>query len=98
LDFVQVHGTVFGRQLHSLPFVRTNNSTTITVFRRPTNAFKADDDYPPRKDRLFIYLAPLFHWKTQPASVFSHAMPCEKLRICLEYTATEITKDRCLFS
>ncbi|EJW79527.1 hypothetical protein WUBG_09563 [Wuchereria bancrofti] len=90
----QVQGIVFGRQLHALPFVRTTNSTTITVYRRPTNAFKMDDDYPyikrtelPRKDRLFIYLAPVFHWKTQPISVFNHAMSYEKLRICLNYTA-----------
>ncbi|EFO18506.2 hypothetical protein LOAG_09989 [Loa loa] len=91
---LQVQGVVFGRQLHALPFVRTTNSTTITVYRRPTNAFKVDEDYPyirrtelPRKDRLFIYLAPVFHWKTQPISVFNHAMPYEKLRICLNYTA-----------
>ncbi|VBB28872.1 unnamed protein product [Acanthocheilonema viteae] len=83
----QVQGVVFGRQLHALPFVRTTNSTTITVYRRPTNAFKVDEDYPPRKDRLFIYLAPIFHWKTQPTSVFNHTMPYEKLRICLNYTA-----------
>ncbi|VDK67907.1 unnamed protein product [Litomosoides sigmodontis] len=90
----QVQGVVFGRQLHALPFVRTTNSTTITVYRRPTSAFKADEDYPyikrtefPRKDRLFIYLAPVFHWKTQPTSSFNHAMPYEKLRICLNYTA-----------
>lgn len=42
----QVQGVVFGRQLHALPFVRTTNSTTITVYRRPTNAFKVDEDYP----------------------------------------------------
>ncbi|CAG9539588.1 unnamed protein product [Cercopithifilaria johnstoni] len=90
----QVQGVVFGRQLHALPFVRATNSTTITVYRRPTNAFKVDEDYPyikrtefPRKDRLFIYLAPVFHWKTQPTSLFNHAMPYEKLRICLNYTA-----------
>uniref|UniRef100_A0A0R3RWM0 Uncharacterized protein n=1 Tax=Elaeophora elaphi TaxID=1147741 RepID=A0A0R3RWM0_9BILA len=84
---LQVRGVIFGRQLHALPFVRTTNSTTITVYRRPTSAFKADEDYPPRKDRLFIYLAPILHWKTQPISVFNHAMPYEKLRICLNYTA-----------
>uniref|UniRef100_A0A915PC55 Uncharacterized protein n=1 Tax=Setaria digitata TaxID=48799 RepID=A0A915PC55_9BILA len=98
-----VQGIVFGRQLHSLPFVRTVNSTTVTVYRRPTNAFKADDDYPyikrtslPRKDRLFISLAPVFHWKTQPLSVFNHAMPHEKLRICLNYTAQANTCDECM--
>ncbi|VDP13745.1 unnamed protein product [Onchocerca flexuosa] len=42
----QVNGTVFGRQLHALPFVRTTNSMKITVYRRPTNAFKVDEDYP----------------------------------------------------
>ncbi|CAG9539587.1 unnamed protein product [Cercopithifilaria johnstoni] len=84
---LKVQGVVFGRQLHALPFVRATNSTTITVYRRPTNAFKVDEDYPPRKDRLFIYLAPVFHWKTQPTSLFNHAMPYEKLRICLNYTA-----------
>ncbi|MCP9259229.1 Major sperm protein [Dirofilaria immitis] len=93
----QVHGIVFGRQLHALPFVRTTNSITITIYRRPTNAFKVDEDYPyikrtsfPRKDRLFIYLAPVFHWKTQPVSIFNHTMPYEKLRICLNYTAQNI--------
>lgn len=124
----QVQGVVFGRQLHALPFVRTTNSTTITVYRRPTNAFKADEDYPyikrtelsflsfistfrfllvvlynlhssliscsPRKDRLFIYLAPVFHWKTQPTSVFNHALPYEKLRICLNYTAQSSREGR----
>ncbi|OZC11544.1 hypothetical protein X798_01402 [Onchocerca flexuosa] len=95
----QVNGTVFGRQLHALPFVRTTNSMKITVYRRPTNAFKVDEDYPyikrtsfPRKDRLFIYLAPIFHWKTQPTSVFNHTMPYEKLKICLNYTAQSMSE------
>lgn len=52
--------------------------------------------YSSRKDRLFIYLAPIFHWKTQPASVFNHAMPYEKLRICLNYTAHS-TREGCNF-
>lgn len=117
---------MLGRQLHSLPFVRTTNSTTITIYRRPTSAFKVDEDYPyikrtelfvvqfvplllyknnyslcsllidcrPRKDRLFIHLAPVFHWKTQPVSVFNHAMPYEKLRICLNYTAQSQCEER----
>uniref|UniRef100_A0A1I7VKI0 Uncharacterized protein n=1 Tax=Loa loa TaxID=7209 RepID=A0A1I7VKI0_LOALO len=52
---LQVQGVVFGRQLHALPFVRTTNSTTITVYRRPTNAFKVDEDYPYiRRTELYV--------------------------------------------
>uniref|UniRef100_A0A0M3HVV2 MSP domain-containing protein n=1 Tax=Ascaris lumbricoides TaxID=6252 RepID=A0A0M3HVV2_ASCLU len=97
----QVFGVVLGRRLFALPHVRTRNSVSITVFRRPTKCFKVDDEYPniqrtelPRKDRLFIYLAPLFSWTIEPASLFNHTMPYEKLRVCLEYTAQSIDESR----
>uniref|UniRef100_A0A915BP40 Major sperm protein n=1 Tax=Parascaris univalens TaxID=6257 RepID=A0A915BP40_PARUN len=97
----QVFGVVLGRRLFALPHVRTRNSVSVTVFRRPTKCFKVDDEYPniqrtelPRKDRLFIYLAPLFSWTTEPASLFNHTMPYEKLRVCLEYTAQSVEESR----
>ncbi|KHN78030.1 hypothetical protein Tcan_09623 [Toxocara canis] len=97
----QVFGVVFGRRLFALPHVRTRNSVAITIFRRPTKCFKVDDEYPniqrtelPRKDRLFIYLAPIFNWTTEPASLFNHTMPYEKLRVCLEYTAQPLDETR----
>ncbi|VDK19795.1 unnamed protein product [Anisakis simplex] len=97
----QVCGVVFGRRLFSLPHVRTRNSVSITISRRPTKCFKVDDEYPniqrtelPRKDRLFIYVAPVFSWTTEPASLFNHTMPYEKLRVCLEYTAQPLDDTR----
>uniref|UniRef100_A0A914RXH2 MSP domain-containing protein n=1 Tax=Parascaris equorum TaxID=6256 RepID=A0A914RXH2_PAREQ len=42
----QVFGVVLGRRLFALPHVRTRNSVSVTVFRRPTKCFKVDDEYP----------------------------------------------------
>uniref|UniRef100_A0A7E4UQW9 MSP domain-containing protein n=1 Tax=Panagrellus redivivus TaxID=6233 RepID=A0A7E4UQW9_PANRE len=92
----QETGLIPGRRLFALPFVKTNNQVQIDIYRRPFMYFSRR--YPeqiqhckaPRKDRCFIYIAPCFGWNTEPSSVFTHDMPFEKLRICLEYTASKL--------
>ncbi|VDM93769.1 unnamed protein product [Onchocerca ochengi] len=79
----QVNGMVFGRQLHALPFHSVQNANGFLFLLIRCS---------PRKDRLFIYLAPIFHWKTQPTSVFNHTMPYETLKICLNYTAQSMSE------
>ncbi|VDK72227.1 unnamed protein product [Anisakis simplex] len=46
VNALKVCGVVFGRRLFSLPHVRTRNSVSITISRRPTKCFKVDDEYP----------------------------------------------------
>ncbi|KAE9414894.1 hypothetical protein Angca_001685 [Angiostrongylus cantonensis] len=90
----QVFGVIPGRHLHAIPHIRAPNQFTLHVNRRPYNCF-CDEQQPshwntPRKDKLFILLAPLFSFNIAPESLFHHENPYEKLRICLEYTGMPV--------
>ncbi|VDM58846.1 unnamed protein product, partial [Angiostrongylus costaricensis] len=90
----QVFGVIPGRHLHAIPHIRAPNQFTLQVNRRPYNCF-CDEQQPshwntPRKDKLFILLAPLFSFNIAPESLFHHENPYEKLRICLEYTGMPV--------
>ncbi|KJH46115.1 hypothetical protein DICVIV_07805 [Dictyocaulus viviparus] len=91
---MQVFGIIPGRHLHAIPHVRGPNQFTLQVNRRPYNCF-CDEQQPshwntPRKDKLFVLLAPLFSFNIAPESLFHHENPYEKLRICLEYTGMPV--------
>ncbi|XGW01512.1 hypothetical protein V3C99_013994, partial [Haemonchus contortus] len=94
----QVFGVIPGRHLHAIPHLRAPNQFTLQVFRRPYDCF-CDEQQPshwntPRKDKLFILLAPVFSFSIPPASVFHHEGAYEKLRICLEYTGMPVDPDK----
>lgn len=95
LIFVPRSDRLLTRQCRAMSSWRLQGRTLqllCSLLSQETNTCRA------RKDRLFIHLAPVFHWKTQPVSVFNHAMPYEKLRICLDYTAQMTSKDRRKFT
>uniref|UniRef100_A0A1I7YPR6 MSP domain-containing protein n=1 Tax=Steinernema glaseri TaxID=37863 RepID=A0A1I7YPR6_9BILA len=85
-------GVIEGVRVRALPFVKTNNTQQITVFRRPTSCYRQDfGDVKrtklPHKQRMHILVAPLLSWTSNPASAFLFTRSFEKLRICLEFTA-----------
>uniref|UniRef100_A0A0N4W365 Major sperm protein n=1 Tax=Haemonchus placei TaxID=6290 RepID=A0A0N4W365_HAEPC len=97
----QVFGVIPGRHLHAIPHLRAPNQFTLQVFRRPYDCFCDEQHlrnqltiFRPRKDKLFILLAPVFSFSIPPASVFHHEGAYEKLRICLEYTGMPVDPDK----
>ncbi|CAB3404641.1 unnamed protein product [Caenorhabditis bovis] len=88
----QVYGVVPGRRMVLNPHCRMTNMIEINVFHRPYSCYPDEQQCKfhntPRKDKMFILLAPYMCSTFSPAAIFHNDRAYEKMRIILHYTGT----------
>ncbi|CAP33595.2 Protein CBG15149 [Caenorhabditis briggsae] len=87
------NGIIPPRQTVVNAAVRMPNIVTIEVYHRPHNEYLEEDKQHfynrPRKDKLFILLAPQMCQTFAPEAIFHNERSYEKLRVMLMYSGVE---------
>ncbi|CAD6195146.1 unnamed protein product [Caenorhabditis auriculariae] len=86
----QVFGVIPASRLQGHPFVRCQPMVTIHVNCRPLSCYPDEQQgkhyNTPRKDKLFILLAPYMNSSFTPEAIFHNERCYEKLRVLLNFT------------